>query len=85
MLDDPEYNRTFVTKDNWEDYSSPLQSTFAFLEYIKASRHIVELLGAVLVKSDTFEELKNELTSLYNERKEFVDFADNNYPEITLE
>ena len=92
MNKDPEFEKTLVTKENWKEYSEPLQDTYGFFEYIKANRHIVSLLGNILVKAENseepkndaerFKELKNELTLLYNERKDFVFHAQNNYPEI---
>ena len=92
MNNDPAFEKTLVTKENWKEYSDPLQDSFGFFEYIKANRHIVSLLGNILIKAENsdetqdaaqrFKELKNELTSLYNERKDFVFHAQNNYPEI---
>lgn len=65
----------YVTKENWKEYSEEVCSS-PYSEYVLATHHIVAKMGTILATAKDFDDLKNQLTLLYAERKDFVEFAE---------
>lgn len=73
--------RTFVDKDNWDDYLEVNSTHYGYLDYLDANEEFVYSLNKMLKTAKSFKELKGQLTGLVEERKTFIKFAYKNLPD----
>lgn len=68
-----------VTKDSWHGYTETHVHS-GFLDYIEATEDFINVLEGVLANSKSFKEMKENLTALTANRKDFVKFAGHHLP-----
>lgn len=68
-----------ITKQNWKFYSNNVGNA-PFLQYLNARGHSLEAIEAILEKSNTFNDLKKELTKWCKQERNFIEFANKNLP-----
>lgn len=69
-----------VTTETWAKYLETKGLDNGFYDYIEANEEFCEVLEMMLENSKSLQDLKNNLSDLVAERKDFIKFASDRFP-----
>lgn len=72
----------YVTRENLYEYNGGRSPVGSYGPYMTATMHMIDKLDGILGKAKNFKQLKKELTSLINDRKQLVEHSVANSPDF---
>lgn len=73
-------NIPYITVSNWKEFSEEDYPDPGFMGYLYATANFIQQMNQILETASTFEEMKNQVEQLRNERSAFKDYAEMNLP-----